>query len=212
MKRTRLVASAAVIMAVAGGWWWRSHRTAPEPTAISTTGSSAPAAATHRDRPQRSGDLGVQLRVMIDDDPKGPLRLEGQVVDADNHGVAGATVVIAANPPRSATTEADGGFAFDGLVGRPYTLIARAAKGVAGPVTARLTEKSDPVVLRLRPAGKLTVTVVGTDGKPIDGATVELRGIDVSRATVKGKTAVFAPVVPGGYQIAAWADGMARAF
>lgn len=149
---------------------------------------------------------------MIDDDPKGPLRLEGQVVDADDHGVAGATVVIAANPPRSATTEADGGFAFDGLVGRPYTLIARAAKGVAGPVTARLTEKSDPVVLRLRPASKLTVTVVSTGGKPIDGATVELRGIDVSRATVKGKAAVFAPVVPGGYQIAAWAGGMARAF
>ena len=86
--------------------------------------------------------------------------------------------MLGANPPRTATTEADGGFAFDALVGRPYTLVARATQGIAGPVTARLTEKSDPVVLHLRPGAKVTVSVVGGDGKPIDGATVELRGSD----------------------------------
>src|SRR5439155_2026183 len=103
-------------------------------------------------------------------------------------------------------TEGDGSFAFDGLIARPYTLVARAAQGVAGPITARLTARSEPVVLRLRPAGKLTVAVVGRDGKPIGGATVELRGLDAQRAVTRGSAAaVFSPVAPGGYQIAAWA-------
>src|SRR5262245_49045195 len=211
MSRNARVAIGVGIIAIAcGGWWLRGHRAAAP--AASSASTPAPALAGPRtDRPQR-GEPDVLPRVMIDDDPRGTLRLEGQVIDAEEHGVAGATVVITANPPRSITTEADGSFAFDGLVARPYTLVARAAQGVAGPITARLTEKSDPVVLRLRPAGKLTVTVIGTDGKPVGGATVELRGVDFQRALTKAGAAVFAPVVPGRYQIAAWADGTARSF
>jgi Carboxypeptidase regulatory-like domain len=210
MSRNLRVAIAVGVMAIAAvGWWLRGHRSAaPAP---SQSPAAAASAAGRAERPQR-GEPGELPRVMIDDDPPGTLRLEGQVVDADDHGVGGATVVITSNPARSTSTEADGSFAFDGLVARPYTLIARAAKGVAGPITARLTEKSEPVVLRLRPAARLTVVVVGRDGKPISGATVELRGVDVQLATTTGAPAVFAPVVPGGYQIAAWADGMAHAF
>jgi len=211
MTRNRLVATAIMVAAVIAGWWWHSRRPQPAPTEAATTSSAVPGTA-RRERPDRSAEAGAPARVMIDDDPKGSLRLEGQVIDADDHGVAGATVALAANPPRTATTEADGGFAFDGLIGRPYTLIARSASGTAGPITTRLTAKSDPVVLRLRPAGRLSVAVVGTTGKPIEGATVELRGLDTRRATVRDKRAVFSPVVPGGYQIAAWADGMAHAF
>ncbi|HUJ62471.1 MAG TPA: carboxypeptidase-like regulatory domain-containing protein, partial [Kofleriaceae bacterium] len=157
------------------------------------------------DRDQPAGPI------VVDDDPKGTLRLEGQVVDEADRPVGGATVVLSSNPPRSATTEADGGFAFDALVGRPYTLVARAAQGVAGPVTARLTAKSDPVVLHLRPGAKISVTVTSSKGEPLDGATVELRGTDVQRATTKDGEVTFAPVVPGGYQVAAWAEGLARA-
>src|SRR6185312_13167442 len=136
--------------------------------------------------------------------------LEGQVVDGDEHPVGGATVVLGSNPPHTATSEADGGFAFDALVGRPYTLIARAKQGIAGPVTARLTDKSDPVVLHLRPGAQVSVTVVGGDSKPIDGATVELRGTDFQKQTTKAGKTTFDPVVPGGYQVAAFADGLAR--
>ena len=57
-------------------------------------------------------------RVMIDDDPKGALRLEGQVIDGDDKPVKGATVVLSSNPPRTDVTEDDGTFAFDALVGR----------------------------------------------------------------------------------------------
>lgn len=164
------------------------------------------------ERPQRDGNVDVAQRVLVDDDPRGELRLEGQVIDETEAPVGGVTVVMSSNPPRQTTTEADGGFAFDALVGRPYTLVARGQGKVAGPVTAQLTATSDPVVLKLRAAPKLTVSVSGTDGQPLDGATVELRGIDDQRETTKGGTAVFATVVPGGYQLAAWADGKARTF
>jgi protocatechuate 3,4-dioxygenase beta subunit len=203
------IAIGVVAIAIAAGWWVHARR-AEAPTATAASAPGAPG-AVRRDRPQREG-AGELPRVVIDDDPRGTLRLEGQVIDADDHGVGSATVVIASNPPRSVLTEGDGSFAFDGLLARPYTLIARGAPGVAGPITVRLTAKTEPVVLRLRPAARLTVTVVGSDGKSIAGATVELRGVDVQRAVTRAGAAVFAPVVPGGYQIAAWADGMAHAF
>jgi len=209
MRRNLRVAIAVGVVVIAAGGWWLHGRRSEAPA---TSPAAAPAAPAGRAERAQRGEPGELPRVRIDDDPRGTLRLEGQVVDADDHGVGGATVVITSNPARTATTEADGSFAFDGLVARPYTLIARAAKGVAGPITARLTEKSEPVVLRLRPAARLTVVVVGRDGKPISGATVELRGIDVQRATTNAAPAVFSPVAPGGYQIAAWADGMAHAF
>jgi len=212
MQRRRIVALGAVIALVAAGWWWLRDRGTAKPAAIAATAPSAPGAPAP-ERAQRGGELAPRTAIIVvEDDPRGALRLEGQVIDAEDHGVAGATVTITSNPPRTITSEADGSFAFDGLVGRPYTLVARAAQGVAGPVTARLTERSDPVVLRLRPAGKLTVTVIGTDGKPVSGATVELRGVDFQRALTRAGAAVFAPVVPGRYQIAAWADGTARSF
>lgn len=209
----------ALLVALAGGglYWWRSHRASDAPAPIATAGSGSATASepARGDRPRggERGDLGGPPRALIDDDPKGALRLEGQVIDAQDHPVAGATVVLGSNPPRTTTSEADGSFAFDELVGRPYTLAARAKDGVAGPVTAKLTSKSEPVVLKLRPGVKLTVTVVGTDQKPIDGATVELRGVDDQRGlTAGGGVAVFAPVVPGGYQLAAWSDGKAKTF
>jgi uncharacterized GH25 family protein len=189
-------------------WWWLhgSHDKAVPAAPRAAQGSDSARGA----RGDRTGDQGGDVSVIVDDDPKGDLRLEGQVVDSDDHPVAGATVILSSNPPRTVTSEADGGFAFDALVGRQYTLLARAKQGVAGPVTARLTAKSDPIVLHLRPAAKVTVTVASADGKPIDGATVELRGYDVQKETTAKGIATFAEVVPGGYQVAGWADGLAR--
>lgn len=201
---SRALVALAVIVVVSGVVWWRFRASRPTPTATVQKQDAVRHGATP-DRREAEPDLPV----LIDDDPRGALRLEGQVVDVDDHPVAGATVVLSSNPPRTATTEADGGFAFDALVARPYTLVARAAHGVAGPVTARLSAKSDPIVLHLRPAAKVTITVAGTDGKSIDGATVELRGVDLQRATTKAGQAMFA-AVPGNYQVAAWAEGKAR--
>src|ERR1700733_10256636 len=151
---SRAPAVVAVIVVVSGVVWWRMRASHPTPTAPVQKQDAVRHGATP-DRREPEPDV----QVLIDNDPRGALRLEGQVVDVDDHPVAGATVVLSSNPPRTATTEADGGFAFDALVARPYTLVARAAHGVAGPVTARLNAKSDPIVLHLRPAAKVTTTV-----------------------------------------------------
>ena len=50
--------------------------------------------------PRLAADNAIIWR---DDDPKGPLRIEGQVIDAQDHGVKGALVSIDTNPPREVT-------------------------------------------------------------------------------------------------------------
>ncbi len=206
----RKAALAAIMVVLVGGviYWWIRHRS--QSTEVATPRGELPGVRPGAaPKPDRAAQEGAP-QVLVDDDPVGTLQLEGQVIDADDHPVKGATVVLGSHPPRTATTGADGGFSFAKLVARPYTLVARAEAGVAGPITARLTEKSDPIVLRLRPATKVTVTIVGTDNTPIDDATVELRGIDRQSQQAKAGVTVFASVVPGGYQVAAWAPKFAH--
>lgn len=202
---------AAVVLIVVGvvAFWVVRGRAHESSETRAKPDKPAPSSTTPKRDQNRDTDVAVP--VLVDDDPRGALRLEGQVVDAEDHPVAGATVVLASHPPRTAKSGTDGGFVFDELVARPYTIVARADQGVAGPVTARLTAKSDPVILKLRPASKVTVTVASTDGKPLDGATVELRGVDRQELQTKAGTALFTSVVPGGYQVAAWAPGLAHA-
>lgn len=164
--------------------------------------------------PNRSSQSGPdQLRVLVDDDPVGNLRLEGQVLADGDVPVGGAIVAINSNPPKIVTSEADGSFAIDGLLARSYELVARAKEGVAGPVSARLSDSSDPVILRLVPASSVEVTVVAAkDGKPVAGASVELRDIDtMTAATDAGGMARITGVVPGGYQVVATSTGFAPA-
>ena len=199
---------AVLVIAIGGFAYWR-HRGTSHAAATSLAPDRSSTAA--KSGAERSRDDSIPLPVFADDDPIGTLRLEGQVLGPNDQPAGGATVVLGSNPPRTTTTEADGSFAFDKLVGRPYMLIARASIGVAGPVTARLTAKSEPIVLRLRGGATLAVTVIGTDGKPIETATVELRGNDIQQAQAVHGNAAFVPVVPGMYEIVAWAPGMAHA-
>ncbi len=208
----RLVLGVTLVVALLVALWRLRHDRGERDAASVTPKPAEKVLRGPRPDPASGVDRSPQIPLQIDDDPRGALRLEGVVLDADEHPVAGATVVLGANPPRTTTSEADGGFAFDALIGRPYTLVARAPGGIAGPITARLTANSPPVELHLKPAANVTVTVVGEDGKRIDGATVELRGIDDQRETAKAGIATFGTVVPGGYQVAAWAGGMAHAF
>ena len=149
-----------------------------------------------------------------DSDPGGTLRLEGQVIDAREAPVAGAVVALGTSPPRTATTDVGGSFHFDRLLARSYVLVAHQGQRSAGPVTVRLTATSEPVTLRLRPAASIEVTVVGaTDPRPIAGAQVELRGVEVTGATTnKDGRALFDGLAPGNYAVAAWAPGFAHSF
>ncbi|MEZ4367848.1 MAG: carboxypeptidase regulatory-like domain-containing protein [Kofleriaceae bacterium] len=148
-----------------------------------------------------------------DDDPVGTLRLEGQVIDGADAPVAGARVALDTAPPREVVTEADGAFAFTGLLARDYEVAARTDDGVAGPVRLRLTDTTEPVTLRLAAAGSVEVTVTAAEGgAPIAGAAVELRASPVARAVtgadgvalLRGIGASWAPV-------AARAEGFAPA-
>jgi RNA polymerase sigma-70 factor (ECF subfamily) len=204
-----IVIAAVLVVGTRVAGLWGSKQDTPPVTAKPTepaTPQGKPAT------PQPSSTAARELPMIHDDDPKGSLRLEGQVLGEGDKPAAGVTVVLGSNPPRTAVSEEDGGFAFDDLVGRPYTLVARGPGGIAGPVTAKLTATSEPVVLRLRPAAKVVVRVATADGKPVDGATVELRGIDDQRETTKQGVATFSAAVPGGYQLAAWAEGYAHVF
>src|SRR4051812_39793266 len=123
--KPRLFAGLAVAAALAlVTWLVVSHRhDRPRPVAAATAAAPRPEARPHGERPGRE-DRG-DATVLVDDDPAGGLRLEGLVLDADDRPVGGATVVVSANPSRTVKTETDGSFAFDKLVGRSYTLLAR---------------------------------------------------------------------------------------
>ncbi len=116
-------------------------------------------------------------RLDLEDDPAGNERLEGQVIDEREQPVAGARVMLDSLPPREAITEADGGFFFDALIARTYLLEARHGDDAAGPVICRLSPASEPIVLRLRQASRVEVTVVDAADKPLAGALVELRNV-----------------------------------
>ena len=144
--------------------------------------------------------------VEADLDREGPLRLEGQVVDADGQGVGGADVWLGTVPPRQAKTEGDGSFSFDKLVGRAYRLTARSGNNVGGPIEYRLTEKSDPAILTLTAGAALVVTVRGDDKKPI--ANAEIKSEDERDVATTGPdgTAKLQPINPGWVSVRATAS------
>jgi len=146
----------------------------------------------------------------LDLDPEGPLQLEGQVVDADGHGVAGAEVWLGSVPPRTAKTEGDGTFSFDKLVGRTYRMTARSGNEIGGPIAYKLTDKSDPAILQLAGAAKVIVSVQDDQHKPIANATVKVDEEDsiTAKTGADGTTAV-GPVHPGWVGVHASADGFA---
>lgn len=214
MRARRATVIATLALVALGGWWWLGRGdgeagTDDEVAAVPDDAPAPPVRAGAGDRGE--GDRPESLRVLVDDDPAGELRLEGQVIDADELPVSGAVVALGSTPPRTAVTEDDGSFAFDRLVGRDYRLAARADAGVAGPVTATLTATSEPVILRLAPGGTVEAVVVRAEGgDPVAGATVELRGLEIRSERADGDgTARFAQVPPGRYAVVASAAGFA---
>src|SRR5262249_33974462 len=208
MKRryVLLLALAAGLVAVA--LIVRSRR----PSAESETARVMQRAAAQGRPVAIAGAAAPELQTDVD--PRGTLRLEGQVIDGADAPVAGATVVLGTTPARIATSDVGGSFHFDGLLPPPYVVVARPGQRAAGPGTGRVTPTRQPGALRLRAAASIEVTVVGaTDARPIEGAQVELRGVEIAGAVCgRDGRARFDGVAPGNYSIAAWAGGFARSF
>lgn len=205
MTRKLVGGLAAVAVAVVAVWFFalRHHDKHAAP--------AAPAVKTDRMKPisiaQRSAASPEWVR---DVDPEGPLRLEGQVVDESGDGVGGAVVRLSSEPPRTATTDSDGSFAFDKVVGREYALSAEAGDRVGGPVMYRLTAKSDPVVIRLGAGARMVVDVKDDAGAPVAGASVKASE-SLTKTTGADGTVTLAPVHPGWVGVEVTADGYAPA-
>ncbi len=174
-RRRRLLIAAAVLVAAAVVAFLLWHRRGGDTGAGEAAAKKKVAPAAKRmSSEQGGGALPAAAPVAEDNDPVGDLRLEGQVLGPDDQPVAGALVALGSVPPRTATSEKDGSFAFDKLIGRTYALTARSRDMVGGPVMHTLRADSDPVVIRLSQGASIEVTVVAAGtGTPIAGATVD---------------------------------------
>ncbi|MBW1871506.1 MAG: carboxypeptidase regulatory-like domain-containing protein, partial [Deltaproteobacteria bacterium] len=202
MKRTTIVLLALVVASIAAWFLWPQVDQGKlvdveKQVAKPDKGSQTPAPAGRDNPPTHNQPIP---RLVEDDDPVGSLQLEGQVLNAENLPVEGARVAISTKPHRTITTEKDGTFVFEKLVGKRYRLTARLAGKVGGPILHKLSAKSDPVIIRLRSSAEVEVTVVDQKEKtPIPGALVELRTIDkvVKMTDSDGKAKLSG--VPAGY-------------
>jgi uncharacterized GH25 family protein len=180
------------------------HSKSSSTTPASRAAPSAVATTQVAPVPAAAAATAHTVPAIHDDDPKGTLRLEGQVVDDHDAPVGGATVAIDANPPIVVTTEADGAFVFDGLIRRDYRVEATKGELYGGPVRLRLGDKTEPVTVRVALGGTIEVTVTdAANGSPIAGADVELRSTLTWKArsggngvaTLTGIGATWAPLV-----------------
>ena len=209
MNRQTIGILAVLVIAVGIFYWQRSGKKADKPTpTVAGEKSDTPSAPKRMAGADQAKPQQPPPPVSMDDDPVGNLRLEGQVLDRDDKPVKGATVTISSNPERTATSEGDGSFHFDKLVGRTYALRARAGNQVGGPVMHKLTGASDPVVLRLHAGGEVVVTVVTEANAPVSGATVQLRSSDLQTEVSDGDgVARFEGVASGSLAVVAFAPG-----
>lgn len=217
-SRNRTVALIVALLAVTAGVWFFFLRGRDKDVAATSQGdpaarSGAIAAGSglggkHEQADSTSAPKGMAPRWQLDLDREGPLTLEGQVVGPDGKGVGGATVYLSSVPTRTVTSEADGSFAFAKLVGRSYEVTAATGDLFGGPVTVKVVEKGDPVVVRVAPGATLAVTVMDEQKQPIAGAEVRPTEDRVFTTDDKGK-ALVRPLGAGWVNVDVHKDGYA---
>lgn len=176
-----LVAALLAVGTRAAGLWGGSGAQSSAPAAKSAAPSHAP--TTHTPPTPRGASVH-SLPTIHDNDPKGALRIEGQVLDEQNAPVAHAMVAIDTNPPTVVETEGDGAFVFEGLIRRDYQIEATAGSRYAGRARLRLSEQTEPITLHMHEGGSALVTVTDrASATPIEGAEVELRSVLTWTAT-----------------------------
>jgi len=212
MKRKLLGGLVFVLVVVLGAWliWFRGGGDGkPQDGAGSARSGKVVATGPHApDAQSEPAPRGRTPRWSLDVDPQGPLQLEGQVLGPDGKGVAGAEVWLSSVPPRTAKTEDDGTFSFDKLVGRSYKLGARQGK-LVGELAYKLTEKSDPAVIRIAEGARVKVTVVDDDHHGVAGAEVKTGEQELTAQTDAKGEAMLEPVHPGWITVSASAAGYA---
>jgi len=213
MKRTIVVLLVLGIAAIAAWFLWPQvdqDKLVDLEKQAAKKDKGAPATASQASLPVSNRPIA---KLVEDDDPVGFLQLEGQVLTAQNLPVEGASEASSTKPHQTTTTEKDGTFIFEKLLGKRYRLTARLGGQVGGPIQHKLSAESDPVIIRLRSSAEVEVTVVDLKDKtPIEGALVELRTIDkvVKTTDADGKARLSG--VPAGYStLVAVAEGYSAA-
>lgn len=213
MKRTLVGGSLALVVALVLVWffWLRDRGESKTPTPHGGARSAEiKAPVKPAEQPAEPPATIATPHWMQDADREGPLTLEGQVVGPDGTGIAKAEVWLGSVPPRTATTEDDGTFQFDKLVGRTYALSAQSGELMGGPITHKLTDKSDPVVIRLAEGAMIHVSVLDEAKKPLAGVVVTSGSSVQAKQTTDAKgEAVLKPIAPGFAVVEANADGYA---
>jgi protocatechuate 3,4-dioxygenase beta subunit len=213
MNRKLLAGIVVVALAAVGVWWFglRGHDKAkPAGATAGRSGEVTPTGAKPREVARPAPARGASPWI-LDEDPEGKILLEGQVQGPDGAGVGGAKVWITSVPPRTTTTEADGSFSFDKLVGRTYVLGASSGDLIGGPLQYKVTDNPDPVVLRLVEGATVIATVTDEGGKPIADAEVSAREEEPKAKTDAEGKATLKPVRPGWINVEAKAAGYAQA-
>ena len=208
-RRIVAIVALAVVAVVVYLLWFRSGDGA-------TAGTKDPARSAKvqggraTDREQRDPAINARVpeRFTLDIDPDGPLRLEGQVLDADGKGVGNAEVWITTAPDRSTTTDGDGSFVFENLVGKTYTLTASSGDAI-GATTYKLTTAPNPVVVRIAEGAAVRVAIIDEDKKPIANAHVMAPSSQRDATSDKDGKATLKPVHPGWVIVQASAPGYA---
>ncbi len=186
------IALVAIVLAVLGtrqlGWWGgRDDASSAAATGSGgASGSSTPQLPRPKPAPGPTPRAAHRIAI-FDDDPRGTIRLEGQVIDATDAPVAHARIAIDAHPAIVVESDASGTFVFEHLMPRDYQLEATGGEGYAGPVRLRVTDHTEPVTLRIHPAGTVEVTVTGDRDRPVAGAAIELRSTLTWSATTDAK-------------------------
>jgi uncharacterized GH25 family protein len=215
MRRTLVGGIVALVVALLLVWffWLRDRGDDKKPESAGSARSAKvekPKTPDKQSEAPKDAPRGNLPKWALDLDKEGPLTLEGQVIGPDGKGVAKAEVWLSSVPPRTATTEDDGTFQFEKLVGRTYALSAKSGDLIGGPIQYKLSDKSDPAVLHLAEAAAVQVTVLDEAKKPIanvevsSGFTVEAK----QKTDAKGE-ALLKPVSPGYAMVEATAEGYA---
>nr|HEX4318639.1 carboxypeptidase regulatory-like domain-containing protein [Kofleriaceae bacterium] len=217
--QNRKVVGAVIALAVAAfAVYWFGLRTDDRAAATATADTSRDGKVT-AGGPTLPGESGGDAplgrsgrfsRWSVDNDPDGPLRLEGQVVGPDGRGVGSAEVWLDTSPDQMATTDGDGSFAFEHVVGRTYSL-SSSHGDLIGATTYKLAPGSDPAVIRLGEGAHLVVTAVDDDKRPVAHVHVVARDSQRETETDDVGKATLTPVHPGWIVVEGRADGFANA-
>lgn len=108
----------------------------------------------------------------------------GTIIDRDTGaGLAGTVRLVddaGVEPPRAATTDADGRFRVEGVPHGAWIPEAEAPGYVALESLAFETERTDRLTIKLARGGVITGRVVDGGGAPVAGARVAIRGEDLA--------------------------------